>query len=264
MHSVSRASQRGNVLFLILIAVALFAALSYAVTSSNRSGSGDTSGEKAKLSQAVLDSYMAAINVGTMRLNFRGCGIIDYTPPAGWGSETHNCHLFHPDGGQVIYQDLGLNECDLTGKTLLDLSIGEGCGNTIYAGSYNGYRLYTTPSSFSPMVWQQTPYVTTNTTSTDGLANTNTIISLVSGSSAASACRALGEKWFLPTAEELVYLYNNRNVGSLSGTFTEPSFWTSKSYSNTAAAHAWINHQYNFNNNVNKAATSNVRCMRRD
>ena len=51
----------GNVLFLILIAVALFAALSYVVIQSSRSGSGSTDQENAKLVKAQLDNITTAL-----------------------------------------------------------------------------------------------------------------------------------------------------------------------------------------------------------
>lgn len=257
----------GNVLFIALIATGIFAALSYAVTNSQRNTGNTVSSEKEMLSQAVLDSYMASINVGMMRLKFQGCSSIDYTTPSGWGAENHNCHLFHPDGGQVIYQDLGLNECDISGKILSDLNIGEACGNTVYAGVYSGYRLYTTTASFSAAPWQDTPHVFTNTTSADGLANTDKILSMISGNSAAATCRALGEKWFLPTLEELRLIYTNRTAGKLAGTFDGGQFWTSRSFSISAAAHAWVNTATNTldpNNNRAKTYSYMIRCMRRD
>jgi len=57
-------AERGNVLFLILIAVALFAALSYAVTSTGRTNDGGLQKEKQKLSEAELNRFTAALNQG--------------------------------------------------------------------------------------------------------------------------------------------------------------------------------------------------------
>ena len=72
MHIVSttanRDSERGNVLFLILIAVALFAALSYAVTQSSRSGGGDAGKETNLVNSAQLTQYPAGIRTAIVRM----------------------------------------------------------------------------------------------------------------------------------------------------------------------------------------------------
>ena len=52
--------QRGNILFLILLAVVLFAALSYAVTS-QRDGGKNASGESAKSHASALLQYAALV-----------------------------------------------------------------------------------------------------------------------------------------------------------------------------------------------------------
>lgn len=63
-----RTTERGNVLFLILIAVALFAALSYAVTQSSRSGGGDANSEKSLVSSSALTQYPAGIRTSIVRM----------------------------------------------------------------------------------------------------------------------------------------------------------------------------------------------------
>lgn len=55
------AKRSGNVLFLILIAVALFAALSYVVAHSGRSSAGSTSRELAKLQAAQILGYFTSL-----------------------------------------------------------------------------------------------------------------------------------------------------------------------------------------------------------
>jgi len=65
--------EKGNVLFLILIAVALFATLSYAVTQSTRSGGGNATKEKSMMEMAKLQQ--ASINGSTAITRMRVSGI---------------------------------------------------------------------------------------------------------------------------------------------------------------------------------------------
>ena len=106
----------GNILFLILIAVALFAALSYAVTQSSRSGGGDASKEQADLAAADLISYLTSMENSIMRMRVTGgCSenqISFETPLTGSGYDyTHSpaspdsCKVFHTSGGGIPFRE---------------------------------------------------------------------------------------------------------------------------------------------------------------
>ncbi|NBX66283.1 MAG: hypothetical protein EBQ96_04730 [Proteobacteria bacterium] len=109
--------QRGNVLFLILIAVALFAALSYAVTQSSRSG-GDASKETNVINTASLTQYPNSVRTSVLRLIIGGIAPEDiyFNKPdefsgAGFtyfvSRETRG--TFHPQGGAAAYQQVPAN-----------------------------------------------------------------------------------------------------------------------------------------------------------
>lgn len=66
--------QRGNILFLILLAVVLFAALAYAVTSSLRAGGKDASSETIQAGAAAISQYVALLRSEVNRMMLiNGC-----------------------------------------------------------------------------------------------------------------------------------------------------------------------------------------------
>ena len=107
-----RQNESGNVLFLILIAVALFAALSYAVTSSSRSGGNDANNETNLISSATITQYPAAIRTAILRMQVSdGVDISDleFNAPDVFEDCTAvnsvvgaHC-VFHPNGGSATY-----------------------------------------------------------------------------------------------------------------------------------------------------------------
>ena len=102
--------EKGNALFLILIAVALFAALSYAVTQSGRSGGG-VDKEQEIITAAQITDYFASLQSAALRMTLRGTTFtnLDLGTTAGFGNifDTpctvgEDC-LFSPDGGEAIW-----------------------------------------------------------------------------------------------------------------------------------------------------------------
>ncbi|MFZ9684855.1 MAG: hypothetical protein ACO3BE_05635, partial [Gemmobacter sp.] len=141
---------------------------------------------------------------------------------------------------------------------------------SIYAGTSGGHRLYTTAADQGQFTWHNgtSNWTETGATSTsDGLANTNTLVALADAGApykAAHACRALGSEWYLPSRDELNVLYVNRvAIGGfdLSGSFPAGWYWSSSEY-----YHVYARTQRFSDGNPNHTLRTDglsIRCVRR-
>ena len=111
MIFMNQISQSGNALFIILIAVALLGALSYAVTQSSRGGAEALTDEKAKLYAAEILEYAQVVSNAVAQLRLRGCDeseisfennlVSGYTN--GNSPSDKTCHVFYPSGGGLSW-----------------------------------------------------------------------------------------------------------------------------------------------------------------
>ena len=99
-------NQDGNVLFLILIAVALFAALSYAVTQSTRSGGGSTTNETAGINAAQTTQYPSGVRTAVVRMIIGGIDAsnMEFNPSSDFNNlSAPKFGVFHPQGGGATH-----------------------------------------------------------------------------------------------------------------------------------------------------------------
>ena len=116
LRSKNTVREKGNALFLILIAVILFAALSYAITQSNRSG-GNASRETNLVAGTTVTQYPSAIRTAITRMLLRGVSAsdIDFIDPADadFDDAPVTAKVFHPNGGGAVYQNVDPNTVEL-------------------------------------------------------------------------------------------------------------------------------------------------------
>ncbi len=104
-------SESGNILFLILIGVVLFAAVTYAISANERQTGENLTRESAQIAAAQIIQHGIALEGSIMRLRISkslGDSEISFETPfmSGYSNPsctTDECRVFMPSGGQVSY-----------------------------------------------------------------------------------------------------------------------------------------------------------------
>lgn len=143
--------QKGNILFLILLAVVLFAALSYAVTQSMRGGGKDARTENADAKAADILNYFSQLDTAIQRMMLTG-SVKDYeinfyyqsgSKYVNGNNDNYNCtqsrcRVFDPAGGGVIGRTWeSINRQGATGTQGISLVSYPGVGTDLPEHDYS-------------------------------------------------------------------------------------------------------------------------------
>jgi hypothetical protein len=127
MQKNKTAQENGNVFFYILIAIVLFAALSYAV-SRNRGGNTNIyTQEQAKLAAQEIIEHGNTVANAVQKLRLRGCSdaeiSFENTVIGGYTNGTNtSCQVFHTDGGNINVPNFNQNFYDSSAPALNEIS----------------------------------------------------------------------------------------------------------------------------------------------
>ena len=109
--SASRKNESGNVMFYILIAIALLAALSFAISQSGRGSVSDVTADRQRLLVAEILDYADTVKKSVQILRLRGVAFsrLDFDVPALAGYDnasctTDECLIFNVNGGGAVYK----------------------------------------------------------------------------------------------------------------------------------------------------------------
>ena len=284
-------SQRGSAIIMLLIAVALFAMVTYAFLQGSRGNVGMMTSEAAKVSGYTSQDCTNSVNMGMKRLKARGCGTMismnaDGSNSSPGAPSDGSCSLYHPNGG-------GARPCNVSVTPVAVCTvpaIGDVCPDgSVYAGlSPDGnVRMYTTPNDGPNLPWNNGnwgDYTTTGATSDiSGASNTAAIVATDSDSvtpgiqphQAAQYCNDLTahshNDWYLPARDEIIVLGDGQaDIGGFQGGGVYPA----SHYNISTEAHENYTYPLHFwgidNGDISptgaysKGETLIVRCVRKD
>lgn len=164
-EATGRRTERGNIFFIIMLAVVLFAALGFTFSRSLRQGGNSISETQAKMAAQEILAYSQRVDQAVQKLLLRGCseqqisfeneillnsGIADINRISNPNAPVDkSCHVFDKNGGGVQYQTLPDSYIDST------LSDAAGCD------TYYGYYVFRTEKTLQGI--EERPEITLET-----------------------------------------------------------------------------------------------------
>lgn len=137
-----RTSQNGSAFFIILVAIMMFAMLSYAVSQGSRSSASSLTAEQSKLLAQEIIDYFSTLQKAVQTLKLRGCSndqISFHSTAETWyntptAPANESCHVFSLAGGKVNFKMIPkqalYNEGDYPGIWFNGQSAIEGIGSS--------------------------------------------------------------------------------------------------------------------------------------